>query len=67
MNGKAIQVTVQSLKPGFDERLIPELVPIDEMEETVRQRLKDQITEVVLLKVPMMSQVNQTLGHVLGR
>jgi quinol monooxygenase YgiN len=34
MNGKAIQVTVLSLKPGFDELLIPELAPII---ETTRQ------------------------------
>jgi quinol monooxygenase YgiN len=30
MNGKAIQVMVLSLKPGFDELLIPELAPIIE-------------------------------------
>jgi quinol monooxygenase YgiN len=28
MNGKAIQVTVLSLKPGFEELLIPELAPL---------------------------------------
>ena len=61
-------MTVLFLKPGFGELLIPELVPIiDEIEETLRQRLKNQITELVLLKVPMMNQVNQTLGHVFGR
>jgi quinol monooxygenase YgiN len=30
MNGKAILVTVLSLKPGFEELLIPELAPIVE-------------------------------------
>jgi quinol monooxygenase YgiN len=30
MNGKTIQVTVLSLKPGFEDFLIPELAPIIE-------------------------------------
>ena len=30
MNGKTMQVTVFSLKPGFEDVLIPELAPIVE-------------------------------------
>ena len=28
MNGKAIQVTILSLKPGFEDMLIPEMAPL---------------------------------------
>ncbi|MGP8185811.1 MAG: putative quinol monooxygenase [Terracidiphilus sp.] len=53
MNGKAILVTVLTLKPGFDELLVPELAPLIEAGR--------QITECLVFDLYRLSQERSTL------
>ena len=58
MRGTAIQVTVLSLKPGFEEMLIPELAPIVEASREITgclafdlYRLRDERSTLVLHEI----------------
>jgi len=53
MNGKAIQITVLPLRPGFEEVLIPELAPLIEAGR--------QITECLVFDLYRLSEERSTL------